>query len=116
MEEQIIYVKRFIKTEDDLPKQVGSYFVKLKRGDARLLHFPFDGDVGYNIFKKDWMDSVDHWLQPTTLAELIKEKLPSENDTIGESLRLKEGNEGCNAEWRGGFTTGARYVINKLTE
>lgn len=106
---ETIYIKRFIKTEADLPKEAGSYFVKLKRGDARLLYFPFDGDVGYNIFKTDWMKDVEFWLQPTTLAELIKEKLPSE----------EQYKKDCPQELKpriAAWIQGVKYVINKLTE
>lgn len=60
----MLYRNVFIKSEEDLPKKVGAYLVLLKNGSGRLLHFPFDGDVGYNISKYDWLDTVDWYLQP----------------------------------------------------
>lgn len=63
MKEQL-YKKVFIHSESDLPKNVGDYFVRLSNGSGRILHFPFLGDVGYTIFKLDWMRDVEFWLQP----------------------------------------------------
>jgi hypothetical protein len=58
------YYKRIeIKTQADLPKEVGNYHVDLKNGHARLLHFD-DKGVGCNCIRIDWMNEVDAYLQP----------------------------------------------------
>jgi hypothetical protein len=59
-----LFEKVYIKTEDDLPKKVGDYLVILKNGGGRLLHYPFKGDIGYTIFKLDWLNDVEYYLRP----------------------------------------------------
>ena len=70
-----IYIEHKINSEADLPKKVGDYLVKLNNGSARLLHFPFDGDVGYNIFKSNWIEDVNYWLEPVEISDGAEEIL-----------------------------------------
>jgi hypothetical protein len=81
-DEPIYYKKVFIESEDDLPKEVDNYHVKLKNGEARLFHFPFKGDVGYNIFKLDWLEDVEYYLQPVEPTVLTDEEISVELDFI----------------------------------
>lgn len=68
------YKKVYIEgKEENLPKGVGNYLAYQKNGNARLLHFPFDGDVGYDIFKLNWIEDVDWYLLPDPSVELLKE-------------------------------------------
>ena len=70
-----VFIKVYIKSEDDLPKEVGDYIVKLDDDSVRLLHFPFDGDVGYNIFKTNWIEDVDWYLKPVEIPEISDEDI-----------------------------------------
>ena len=112
-----IYIKRFIKTEDDLPKKEGAYHVC----DNFKLH---DTYLMMRTLKDDdfWFKEIHWYLQPTTLAELIKEKLPSEKEIEGEAMTyssypaMPDGHPEFDPSQANDFDAGAKYVINKLTE
>lgn len=70
-----LYRKVEIRSENDLPKKGGDYFVQLKTGYGRILHFPFNGDVGWNIDVHDWIQNVDWYLQPYELDLLTDEEI-----------------------------------------
>jgi hypothetical protein len=70
-----LYKKVYIDSDDDLPKKSGVYFVKLNNGNGRILYFPFEGDVGFNVFKSDWIAEVEYYLQP-----IPDQDLPSDED------------------------------------
>jgi hypothetical protein len=80
-----LYKKVYIHSDDDLPKKSGDYFVKLNNGNGRILHFPFEGDFGFNVLKSDWIAEVEYYLQPIT-----DQVLPSnEEDELSTEHRVK---------------------------
>ena len=106
---ETIFIKRFINSQDDLPKKHGRY----------------DTDEGSVEFDPNNKQHIDYWLlgmfwyiQPTTLAELIKEKLPSEEEIKQQGMIL----EGAGDRYYEGihysddWIDGAKWIINKLTE
>jgi len=67
------FIKKYIKSADDLPKEPDSYSIQLKNGEGSIWNFTFEGDVGYNCIKRDWLREVDHYFLPCPeLLELIK--------------------------------------------
>ena len=116
---ETIFIKRFIKTKDDLPKVTGLYHVFVKGVNGIR-------DWTYNLGSdtddsKDWMDSVDYWLQPVTLAELIKEKLPSEEQikeifTTNHYHYEKGHYRRVRLDRIQGAKTIIKWIINKLIE
>ena len=69
------YIQKFIKTADDLPKESGDYHVQFKNGNGTIWHFPFNGDIGYNVIKADWIREVDYYLQEVEQLELTDEMI-----------------------------------------
>ena len=72
---ETIFIKRFIKTEDDLPKENGNYIVCFNK-DIEY-HFTSFRSFTKNQSEKLWLNCIDWYLQPTTLVELIKENTKS---------------------------------------
>jgi hypothetical protein len=77
------YIKVWIKTESDLPKENRPYIVGYKRMDYD--NGERDGWLGYfvkdNYYKKLWLRDIDYYLQPISDTELI---VPSEDDINAE--------------------------------
>jgi len=73
------YIKVWIKTESDLPKENRPYIVGYKRMDYD--NGERDGWLGYfvkdNYYKKLWLRDIDYYLQPISDTELI---VPSEEE------------------------------------
>ena len=65
-----LFKKVYIHSVDDLPKETGDYFVKHYNGSGRILHLPFEGEVGFNVWKV-----FEYYLQP-----LSDQDLPSDED------------------------------------
>lgn len=79
MEKEVLYKKVYIEgKEENLPKDVGDYHVKFINDTGGIRHFPFYGDVGYNISKFDWLDLIDYWLKPVELPDDDEIKKASE--------------------------------------
>ena len=107
---------KFIRSCDDLPKQTGPYFVCCKR-------FSYQSDYFNNDEKsKDrWMERYVWYLQETTLAELIWDKLPSEDvEEAAEDYAIMPAvdDNGFRLDKKRfeAFKSGIIYAINKLTE
>ena len=79
------YIKVWIKTESDLPKENRPYIVGYKRMDYD--NGERDGWLGYfvkdNYYKKLWLRDIDYYLQPISDTELI---VPSEEEIEKEAL------------------------------
>lgn len=71
---ETIFIKRFIKTEADLPKEKGVYEA-LYSDQKTFGKTLYDSSPSCNIW---WTNNVYWYQKPTTLAELIKEKLKDE--------------------------------------
>jgi len=67
------YIKVWIKSESDLPKENRPYIVGYKRMDYD--NGERDGWLGYfvkdNYYKKLWLRDIDYYLQPISDTELI---------------------------------------------
>ena len=101
---ETIFIKRFIRSEADLPKVAGKYYA-MPCFEEDLIQVEHYGNETSDLY---WSHDFDYWLQPTTLAELIKEKLPSE--AIEKKAKYEY------PELWIAFKHGAEYAINKLTE
>jgi len=74
-----LFIKREIRSADDLPKERGSYYVHWKpeiNGYGERMNI-----MDWEIWMLDvpaqygnWLRKFDWYLQPTTLSDLIKEK------------------------------------------
>ena len=105
-----IYIRRFIETEDDLPKD-GEYAFFRDKNLKHLLWCCYSEKL-----KDDYLYTYEYWLQPTTLAELIKEKLPTK-DEINNYLDTNDFGYGvAYIAQRRGASIGIKWIINKLTE
>lgn len=106
--EQIIYIRKYIKTEDDLPKYDDLYYVHSKvSGTLTKFSFHENKDV--------WIKNIDWYLQPVTLTELIKEKLPErEIETIIRNYYDSDVIRFSNMVISD-MIKGAKIIINKLT-
>ena len=129
---ETIYIKRFIKTEADLPQsERAKYFVGVKDNlnpEDIYEWFNYKNPVMADNQAEYWVNTFGYWLQPITLAELIKEKLPSEKQitfNAGAAISEKfpvftetdaERLHNVRFSFGLGFELGAEYVINKLTE
>ena len=111
---ETIFIKRFIKTEDDLPKEKGVYEA-LYSDQKTFGKTLYDSSPSCNIW---WTNNVYWYQKPTTLAELIKEKLPS--DKVDEWADFCAENSVSNHSERvlikAALSLGVTYAINKLTE
>jgi hypothetical protein len=86
------FKKVYIKSEEDLPKEMGDYLVLRKTGYGTLLHFPFEGDVGWKADRYNWLHNVDWYLLPVTLPsdDEINDWASSEEilNNMPETLKL----------------------------
>lgn len=84
------YVKVYIKSADDLPKESGNYFGGVKDGSKSTFFF----DLHDDMWDKSILQDFDYYLQPISDTELI---VPSE-DQIQEFANEyeKEYQKGCN--------------------
>ena len=103
-----VYVKKYIKTVDDLPKEDGYYFVSHgDKYDINLDVFHFT-KVNAKQNHLDWLDHVVFYLLP---VELPDEKEIEEYATgLANPESVKDFSRG---EWLG-VKEGANYIINKL--
>jgi len=81
-----IYEKIYIKSESDLPKKTGNYFVAEKDNNKYIFLCSFECN---NVMSKLWLRDIDWYLQP---IELPSEKLISEEASKQVSLYLKARN------------------------
>lgn len=68
------YEKIEIKSEKDLPKEYGNYFVNLKtdrKDQVGLNVMPFT-----EVEKPGWLDYIDWYLQPITIEERLSQLQP----------------------------------------
>ena len=98
---ETIYIKRFIKTEADLPQsERAKYFVGVKDNlnpEDIYEWFNYKNPVMADNQAEYWINTFDYWLQPTTLAELIKMKCPN---CLGTG---RDGHDRCDPpNWYGG--------------
>ena len=103
---ETIYIKRFII---DLPKKNGTYLCQTSKGIRYFGFYPSDTDLA-EFCANHWIDNVDWYLEEITLAKLIKEKLPSNEE------RIKEQSEYLTDAEERAFFAGQKWIINKLTE
>lgn len=73
-----IYVKKYIKSEEDLPKKTGDFFVCDKDGISKYLHY--EAHPTFNSARY-WLDRLDWYLQPVELPsdEEIKAEFTKES-------------------------------------
>lgn len=103
MEREIIYRKVYIKSEDDLPKESGVYYVGKRDFEKGLFHFDPNGrgklqeyDVSY------WIEFVEFYLLPV--------ELPTE-----EEIDDKFNNSPLNSIHPDRFKSeGAKWLLNKI--
>ena len=88
-----LFMKVYIKSEDDLPKEAGDYSVQFKTGYGRILHFQFNGDVGWKIDVHDWIQNIDWYLQPYEFD------LPSDEEIEQFAMKTTHGNTVGGAKW-----------------
>jgi hypothetical protein len=93
-----LFKKVYIHSVDDLPKETGDYFVKLYNGSGRILHLPFEGEVGFNVWKV-----FEYYLQP-----LSDQDLPSDEE-IEEWIK-------ADANWSKTFINGAIYGAKAMRD
>jgi len=83
-----LYKKVFIKSEDDLPKEKGYYFVKKKAPDKRSHGFreydvPIDirwSNINFAQGKQDWLSNIDWYLQPI--------EIPTEEEVNNNACKI----------------------------
>lgn len=99
-----LYRKVEIKSADDLPKEDGNYFVKLK--DSRISISVYYWENKEPGFKKVWLECVDWYLQPFELD------LPTEAEII-EMANDEQFDDDC---WDapGAIMHGVKWAINEI--
>lgn len=106
-----LFKKVYIKSEADLPKEMGDYLVLRKTGYGTLLHFPFEGDVGWKADRYNWLHNVDWYLLPVSLPS--DEEIEAE---IHKQCTFRAGDEeytnSLNERER---IIGAQWMRDKLT-
>ena len=104
-----LFIKKYIKTEDDLPKEEGYYFVHIKSTSGL-----WDGnDIFEAVDMNDpdtieyWLNSFDWYLQPVTLEE---------SEIHREAIIFEPPMPDIYDVYDMGFKHGVETIINKLTE
>jgi len=80
-----LYKKVEIKSEKDLPKKNGYYFVNI--GDKYdISEDVFRWENGDDKLKKDWIKNVDWYLQPVDEKEQQEQKLQTAEEIVKENF------------------------------
>ena len=98
------YIKVWIKSESDLPKENRPYIVGYKRMDYD--NGERDGWLGYfvkdNYYKKLWLRDIDYYLQPISDTELeAYASARTRDELIGFGHKLKEIIHHYHQTWKG---------------
>ena len=108
------FKKVYIKSEEDLPKEMGDYLVLRKTGYRTLLHFPFEGDVGWKADRYNWLHNVDWYLLPVTLPVTLP--TDEEIDIEGE---FEQAMKRKNQDYAEGYVEGLQdgwLIKSRLTD
>jgi hypothetical protein len=104
---QTVYIKKYIKTEDDLPKEVGEYKCMFSGNSFGKAMYNNDFASSSDVW---WINKVDWYLQPIEQPEIIaptdeeiKNHIPY-SDTISDAQLWKNV----------GFIKGAKWAINEI--
>jgi len=89
------FVKVFIKSEDDLPKKDGVYFVCYKRYKEGSTHY-----WNTNLARKNtWLTEIDWYLKPVELPEITDNHFSGQPEHTEPPLELRICTR-CNKEFK----------------
>lgn len=113
MEREIIYRKVYIKSEDDLPKESGVYYVGKRDFEKGLFHFDPNGrgklqeyDVSY------WIEFVEFYLLPVELP--TEEEIIDAVDDYGEKHQEDKYGYSIYGITSNAYSQGIRWLLNKI--
>lgn len=114
-----VYVKRFIKSEADLPKEDGFYLCHIIDDDEIKQWSIRPSDQCFEEDKNDWMENIDWYLEPVEIPteeeintagqELFKSGMEQEDAFDGQSWEKL-----CLCE-KQSFIAGVNWLLSKLT-
>ncbi len=99
---QKVFIQVFIKSENDLPKEIGYYNVHLKhsRIELKLIQFPYKSPITNNY----WLKRVDWYLQ--------ERELPTEDNASSKIVKSSLGKN--SNDYYSGFMDCFDWLMSKL--
>ena len=97
-----VYIKKYIKSVDDLPKEKGVYAASI------------EGEMGEEYFRPDKEFDENHWLEDIEWY-LLPVELPDEKEIEGEIMKINRSESLCTVDYYStGFNAVINWLINKL--
>lgn len=116
---QIIYIKKFIKSEEDLPKETGYYFAGIKTdmfdekgAIGTIEHFPLNDKEVHN----SWLESIDWYFLPIELELPEDEEIEKVSEDQFPTNCFEKGDESIIVAFKSGYGVGTTWLRDNIKE